>query len=282
MNIAIKLGSLEELELLSYYKGPFKYYELPAKMLTEQSLIKELLSNGFKFNIHGITMHTDKTTVLAVEGSCHYLRLCKETGCLNFILHGLVIEDFTQANNAELLSLVTKTLNTINKYALKLGIECFLENGCYIRSDSKQFLEIPSRPSSHLKIARELGTCVVLDLGHAAVSAKWYGETLNDFLLPYAQNTKPPDIIHFSDNFQESDEHLAIGDGAADTRDFYRAIELWPNALMTVENYPDRIHKTLNWLIEHERSAYRKSDVEDLCTVMGWAFEKATSNESRR
>ena len=281
MNIAIKLGSLEELELLSYYKGPFKYYELPAKMLTEEALIRELVEKGFKFNIHSITMHTEKSLMLAIESSCHYLELCRQNNCLNYILHGLVVKEIGQLDNTKIISDITKTLDEINRYALKLGIRCFLENGCFINSDMAQFAEIPSRSATHIRMADELNIGMVLDLGHASLSSKWYGQTLEEFLSEYIKTSKTPDIIHFSDNFKESDSHLAVGEGSADLRSYCRAIEMWPDAIMTVENFPENIYKTLNWLIERGDSVYRKSDVEDFCSVMGWDFEKETINESR-
>ncbi|HHT9125283.1 MAG TPA: TIM barrel protein [Candidatus Brocadiia bacterium] len=273
MNIAVKLGSIKELELLLHYHGHIKIFELPAKLIKEKSLIGKLMSYGYIFNVHGITMYSADMANLLIDKTQHYLQLCNELGCYNFILHGLVIKDsIYSSNNSALIDMTLRTLDTIKDYAVKFGISCFLENGCYSKSLSAQVYEIPSDPYCHLKLAQTLQMGIVLDLGHAALSARWYGQKLDDFLLPYIQASHLPDIIHLSDNFLENDEHLAIGEGRADLESFRQAIALWPESLLTVENFPDEIHKSLSWLVECLNNGYTKSDIDELCRCTGWKF----------
>lgn len=95
---------------------------------------------------------------------------------------------------------------------------------------------------------------------------------IDDFLLPYMQASHSLDIIHLSDNFLKNDDHLAIGEGRADLKRFRRAIEFWPDSLMTIENSPDSIHKSLDWLIRYSNDSYIKLDIDELCNSMGWKF----------
>lgn len=273
MNIAVKLGSVKELELLLHYHGSIKIFELPAKLIREKALIDKLIRHGYIFNVHGIAMYSSDMAERLIKETCQYLQICSELGCFNFILHGLVKRDsMYPSNNDPLIDVTLRTLDAINEYAIKLDINCFLENGCFTKSPSSSFCEAPSEPFLHLNLARTLPMGIVLDLGHAALSARWYGQSLNDFLLPYIQASHSPDIIHLSDNFLENDEHIAIGEGRADMKSFRRAIECWPNSLMTVENFPDEIHKSLSWLVGCSNNEYTKSDIDELCRCMGWKF----------
>jgi hypothetical protein len=274
VRIAIKLGNVKELISLYYYNGPFKTFELPVKLLSEKILISTLIEQGFSFNIHGFSMYKADAADLLIERSCYYLKLCSELGCSIFILHGLVDSVILNPpDNAQLIEATYKTLNEINKCAIKLQIKCLLENGCYSRYPSCQISEIPSDSFCHIKLAQSLGTGILLDMGHAALSAHWYKQTLNDFLLPYENASFSTDIIHFSDNFLIQDEHLAVGDGLANLFNYRRILTIWPDALMTVENFPNAIYKTLQWLIDHSQNSYEKTDVDNLCRTMGWSFK---------
>jgi len=275
VRIAIKLGNVKELiSLLKFYNGPFKTFELPVKLLSEKYLISTLIKQGFSFNIHGFALCNADDADLLIDRSCYYLKLCSELCCSIFILHGLVGSDILNpSDNAQLIEATYKTLNKINKCAVKLQIKCLLENGCYSKYPSCQISEIPSDSFCHLKLAQNLGIGILLDMGHAALSAYWYKQTLDDFLLPYENASFSPDIIHFSDNFLNQDEHLAVGDGLANLYNYRRALTIWPDALMTVENFPNAIYKTLQWLINHSQNSYEKTDVDNLCRTMGWSFK---------
>lgn len=273
MQIAVKLGSTKELEFLLHYNGPIKIFELPAKLIREKTLIDRLRSRGYIFNVHGIAMYSSDIAERLIKETCQYLQICSELGCFNFIFHGLVKRGLVDpSDNDALFDATLKTLNSINDYATKLGINCFLENGCYTKSSFSPFCEAPSEPLFHLKLACTFRMGIVLDLGHAALSARWYGQRLDDFLSPYAQASQSPEIIHLSDNFLENDEHLAIGEGRADLESISRAITLWPDSLLTVENYPNEIHKSLSWLIKYSNDGCIKSDIDELCRSMGWKF----------
>lgn len=277
MQIAVKLGTIRELELLLYYSGPIKVFELPVKLIKEKSLIGKLISRGYIFNIHGVSMYSADMAEPLIEETSQYLQTCSELGCYNFILHGLVKTDsmYPLSNNDPLIDVTLRTLDAINEYAIKLDINCLLENGCYTKSLPSQFCEVPSEPFLHLKLAQSLSMGIVLDLGHAALSARWYGQKLDDFLSPYAQASQSPDIIHLSDNLLEDDEHLAIGEGRADLEIFRRAIALWPDSLMTIENFPNKIYKSLSWLIGHSNDGFEKLDIVELCNAMGWSLGRS-------
>lgn len=273
MKIAVKLGDIKELEFLLHYNGPVKCFELPAKLIKEESLIGKLISRGYVFNVHGITMYSSDMAELLIDNTCQYLQICSGLGCNNFIFHGLVKRGMVDpSENDALFDATLKMLDSINDYATKLGVNCFLENGCFTKSFSIPFCEAPSEPFLHLKLAQTFAMGLVLDLGHAALSARWYGKKLDDFLLPYIQAPHAPGIIHLSDNLLENDDHLAIGEGAADLRTVRSAIEFWPDSLMTIENHPDRIHKSLDWLVGYSNDRYIKSDIDELCRSMGWKF----------
>ncbi|MBU1853974.1 MAG: sugar phosphate isomerase/epimerase [Candidatus Omnitrophica bacterium] len=269
MRIAMKLGNSKELESLRDYDGPFRYYELPARFLKkEKELVIELARRGLHFNIHGPSMYSWEMSDQLIEDSRSYLDMCEEVGCKNFILHGLTFQDDRQKIN----EIMMETLCVIKDHAEIRGIKCLLENGCFFGKTSRKSFEVPSDPEDHANIARTIGLGIVLDLGHAALSARWYGRKMSEFFSSYNMKQCTPEIIHLSDNFLESDDHMAIGEGGSDIDDFQRAMDFWPDSLMTVENFPGEIHKSLKWLAKRAQKDYEMSDIVDLCRLMSWDF----------
>ena len=275
MKIAVKLNNIKELQLLGHYNGPIRTFELPARLIKEKSIIGKHLKRGFNFNIHGIALYTREMAQLLIKESCNYLGLISELGCTNLILHGLVSKGAVHSSdNDPLIEVILDTLSKINEYAQVLGVNCFLENGCYSKSFFGAIYEIPSDSQCHLELARTLAMGTVLDLGHAALSSRWYGQSLSDFLKPYTQASEPPGIIHFSDNLLENDDHLAVGAGKADLTCFKQAISACPDSLLTVENFPSGIQQSLNWLIQNSDDGYKESDADELCKIMEWSLQK--------
>ena len=86
--------------------------------------------------------------------------------------------------------------------------------------------KITSVPFYHIKLSKELGLGLVVDLGHAALSARWFNKTLNELLISYFESSITPIVVHLSDNFLENDDHVAIGEGKADVGVFSRVLTL--------------------------------------------------------
>jgi|GEM_PF-2189129 sugar phosphate isomerase/epimerase len=275
MQLAVKLGNSKELELLKNYRGGIRFFELPAELLTEKHLVRELLDRGFSFNVHGAAMYHENNADKFIKQSFYSLDLCKELGCNNFILHGLVGKSgIISSKNGNLHDKTFRALQRISEYAVDLEISCFLENGCYVNSALKKFYEYPSDSLSHLYLAESLNMRIVLDIGHAALSARWFGKDLEEFLSPYLESLKIISIIHISDNSLLDDDHTAVGEGQSDIHMIRKVIEFWPDAIMTVENYPQDIYKSLVWLVARSKNEYKKTDIEDLCRAMKWDFNK--------
>ncbi len=271
MNIAIKLGRPEELVSLLTYGGDIKNFELPAALLNEKKLINELVGKGFNFYIHGLVMYTPKMREMLVSETNHYLDVCRERGCTNFVLHGLAVRGNELAVDKDrYVDMTLRTLISIKEHAKEQGINCFLENGCFFGERNKQFSEIPSDPEYHIELARKLDMGIVLDLGHAALSAHWQKKLLYEFISVYVKSRIVPRVIHLSDNDLERDGHFALGAGKGDMGSYKKAINSWPGSLLTVENFPDSINKSLMWLNFNFPDKTDASDFEDLCSVMRW------------
>ncbi|OHB34098.1 MAG: hypothetical protein A2Y09_05350 [Planctomycetes bacterium GWA2_39_15] len=161
------------------------------------------------------------------EKTCSFIQQSKDLGCKNFVLHGSVrmgclgdseFKDFYEED--------LKFLTPVVEYAKKLGVVCLLENGSYSLSSNLSFCEITSVPFYHIKLSKELGLGLVVDLGHAALSARWFNKTLNELLISYFESSITPIVVHLSDNFLENDDHVAIGEGKADVGVFSRVLTL--------------------------------------------------------
>ena len=270
MRISIKLGKSAELESLKSYKGPFRYFELPHLLLREKRSIKDLIDRGFVFNAHGISMSAPKELEILLEGSRRCINNCASLGIDTLILHGMIVKDqYLDTKEDDLLDITFNALVSIRDKAQKKGINCLLENGCNIGS---RFREVPSDPVCHINLASRLYMGMVLDLGHAAISAFWRKMDFSYFILPYLENVKKPEILHLSDNSLTVDDHFAVGDGKADIRAYQFVIKKLGKALLTIENFPNSIYKSLIWLNVNFPDKINIEDIENLCRIMKWGL----------
>ncbi len=270
MRISIKLGKSAELESLKSYKGPFRYFELPHLLLREKRSIKDLIDRGFVFNTHGISMNGPKELEMLLEGSRRCINSCASLGIDTLILHGMIVKDqYLYIREDDLVDITFNALASIRDMAQKKGVNCLLENGYII---SSKFREVPSDPVCHINLASRLYMGMVLDLGHAAISAFWRKTDFSDFILPYLENAKKPEIIHLSDNSLTADEHFAVGDGKANIRAYQFLIKELGKVLLTIENFPNSIYKSLMWLNVNFPNKINTEDIENFCRIMKWGL----------
>ncbi|MBU0768210.1 MAG: sugar phosphate isomerase/epimerase, partial [Proteobacteria bacterium] len=217
MCIAVKLGKKEEIESLGGYRGIFKHFEIPCSLLTGHVRLKDLIGKGFVFNAHGLVLPAEDEVGNFKRKTESHIDSCAQLGIQNLILHGAVKEDAKDNRyDEELLNATFKSLVGICEYAADRKVNCLLENGGYYSRDGVKYREITSLPGHHIALAERLGVGIVLDMGHLALSSSQNGYGLKEFISPYFEGDRSPEIIHFSDNFLEEDDHVAIGYGKAD------------------------------------------------------------------
>jgi endonuclease IV len=176
------------------------------------------------------------------------------------------------SDSAECLKQTLQALSCIKEHADKLDINLFLENGAFLGRENERLSEVVAFPECHIEFAKKLNMGIVLDLGHAALSSNWDERTLNDFISAYSAERAEPQIMHFSDNCLEYDDHSGLEEGMINMEDCKKAINNWPYSLMTVETFPGGIGRSLDWLIKHSDNSLTKSDAENLCNTMGWNY----------
>ncbi len=266
MKIGIKLGKIEELKVLLNYKGPFKCYEIPAKLLEYEDVLSELRKKEYIFTVHGESDFFNDNKEQIVQETIKQIGLCKHIGVNKIILHSLLYDNIRQWNEISISDTI-EAFESIIEYAKDKSVECLIENGCF---KEKGNYETTALSHIHVEIAQKLDVNMVLDLGHAALTAYSSKIELGNFLKPYIENKQKIEIIHISDNDLLEDQHCAVGDGGADLNCYENIIGKIDNALYTVETYPSGIYKTMTWLLMKLNADYTEEQIRGISREMGW------------